>query len=285
MKRLKDIVPNDFDFSYEEVTSYGYRIDLEQPKKLQEGCSEDRTLLKMSEGELPKLVLPEFSPIENQANQGACQGHSLSTCAENCRVRSGAKHVQLSRACAYYESQRIDNIRGDSGSTINGGIELVENAGICTEADWEYPSSYNPRRPSTWENSVRYKIQGHVLLTDFAKLLDWIAFKGPIHIGIAWSRDIDQQVGQDGTIRTYSGRGGDGHSVALDGLTYEDWQGNPLPGNEPGAILSNSWSERWGFKGRCIVLRRAFESMVRTQWSIFAGLHGTVSPKIDDVEF
>jgi len=291
VRKLKTLLPTDFDFELEEVKfhsrddHHGYRIDLEDQSQLEESQTKLVRLHEKSDKKIPKLVFPEFSPIENQGGQGACQGHANSTGGEQCRVRAGGEQIQLSRACGYYETQRIDGIRGDRGSTISGGVRLLETAGICTEEAWPYPSYYNPRRPPGFSNTTRYKIDGHVMLRDFDKMIDWVAFKGPIEIGITWSGDIDQQVGRDGIVKTYSGRGGGGHAVLFSGLTHEDWRGDPLPGNEPGLILDNSWSRRWGFKGRCIVLRRAIEQMLRVRFNVFAGLYGAATPSLEPPVF
>jgi hypothetical protein len=67
--------------------------------------------------------------IENQGSVGSCQGHALSSCVELCYyIATGDLTRQLSRAYAYYETQRIDNISGDRGSTISGGIKARNNA-------------------------------------------------------------------------------------------------------------------------------------------------------------
>ena len=76
----------------------------------------------------PRKVLK----TENQRNMGSCRGHSGSTGGEWLRtLATGEIGFQLSRMMMYVETQRIDGISGDRGSTIAGGLQLLENVGLC----------------------------------------------------------------------------------------------------------------------------------------------------------
>ena len=87
--------------------------------------------------------------VENQGSVGSCQGHSLSTCCELAYyIATGDVSRQLSRAYGYYETQRIDRISGDRGSTISGGIKLATQRGVPEESLWKYSGRYDPARPA-----------------------------------------------------------------------------------------------------------------------------------------
>jgi hypothetical protein len=87
----------------------------------------------------PRKVLK----TENQARMSSCRGHSGSTGGEWLRtLATGEIGFQLSRMMMYVETQRIDGITGDRGSTIAGGLQLLENVGLCREELWPYPSAY-----------------------------------------------------------------------------------------------------------------------------------------------
>lgn len=233
----------------------------------------------MQDAELPDMVdVSDWQPIEDQGNQGACQGHALSSVVEVSRVRSGAPHLQLSRAGAYYETQRLDKISGDRGSTIEGGIRLARETGLVSEADWPYPSRYDNRRPPGYESMVKYKVGGHSSITIWEEAIKHIGLIGGISIGISWGDEIDSQVSRTGILDSFTGRGGDGHAVALLGYRDTHFDGSTLKSRH--IELYNSWSQRWGFRGRCLVSKRAFDAMLNHKWTVMVGLHGAPEPAI-----
>jgi C1A family cysteine protease len=233
---------------------------------------------------LPDLDKESWMPIEDQSSQGACRGHSLSTCIEDCVARVGGQHIQLSRACAYYETQRIDGIRGDSGSTIEGGCRLAENDGICLESDWPYPSSYQNRRPQGFDQTKRFKTGGHVVLDSPERAVLHCAKIGPVDIGIAWYDGIDQQVSQTGIVSKYNppARSG-GHAIAIIQHRKTHFDGRDLGAVH--LVINNSWSPRWGAKGRCLVTLDAFRAMLRHQMNVVVGHKPAASYPIDTNPF
>lgn len=221
--------------------------------------------------------------VENQKSQGACQGHDLSTCQESSIVRDGHELIQLSRGGAYYETQRIDGIRGDRGSTIGGGIKLVMETGLVTEADWPYPPRYDPTRPRGYESMPKYKARGFEKLTSYEDVWRFLVMFGSVSIGITWTRDIDNQVARnDGLLMTYGGSGGGGHALALNGLTEVDFFGTTLPNYDgrPWIKGPNSWDDDWGFEGWWAISPRAIDQMLNARWSEFIGIYGAIMPDV-----
>ena len=135
---------------------------------------EDQNFLSSLPGEDPVLAMRgtykeiAFDPrkvmkVENQGSVGSCQGHALSSCVELCYyIATGDLTRQLSRQYAYVETQRIDGISGDRGSTISGGIKLATTKGIPEESLWKYSGRYENRRPANWSeietNAAQHKI-------------------------------------------------------------------------------------------------------------------------------
>jgi len=232
----------------------------------------------VSDSDLPERVDPTgWMQIEDQRNQGACQGHALSTGVECVHALAGGTIVQLSRACAYYLSQRLDGIRGDQGSTIAGGIKLAEQDGICLESVWPYPSSYNPREPEGYRSATKWKIANHSPIRSSQECIKHIGLHGAVHIGIMWSSDIDKQVSQRGIVYSYR-PGGGGHSVELIGYSPTDWDGKAL--EDTHVMLFNSWSKSWGRNGVALVSPNALQSMIENRNSVFVGLYGAPHPEI-----
>ena len=186
-----------------------------------------------------------------------CQGHSISSAVEFCYyIASSDYQQQLSRAYGYYESQRLDGIRGDRGSTISGGVRLAKSTGIPEEKYWPYPSSYNPSRPSNFdevlENANRYKIAQSYNLKSYDAIRTFLGSgQGGISIGIGWGSGMNKAV-----VESYS-RGGGGHAIALLACSErKDSNGNPY------IWMMNSWGESFGNKGWSEWSPRAIKQMV-----------------------
>lgn len=235
------------------------------------------------ESKLPERVDPtNWMVTHNQGNQGSCQGNALTSAVEACHAVSGGDVVQLSRACGYYMSQRIDDIRGDHGSTISAGVELAMGKGLCLESVWPYPGRYDPTVPQAYERSTKYRVEGHSRISSYAAAIRHIAMHRAIHIGIMWGDDIDRQVSRNGIIEHYR-PGGGGHAVFLGGYRPTGFDGQTL--REPYILLFNSWSDQWGHKGEALVSPSAINAMINHRWNVFEGLFGAVNPTIEPPTF
>lgn len=243
----------------------GWRIDLEDADAIRATASQIPPMAFTA----PEQVDPRpFVKVEHQASVGSCQGHSLSTIVEHCyRIDSGGKDVQLSRAMAYRATQLIDRIEGDRGSTINGGVKLAKEKGVCTEDLWPYRNRYprNPPRGVSWdevyEDAEDYRIAKHSVMQSYADVFAWLASgAGGVHIGIRWS------LPSAGVVDSYRNSGG-GHAVALLGYTTRK-----DPDGRKYILLCNSWGTRWGNNGWCEVAPRAIEQMLRARYTVMVGL-------------
>jgi len=190
----------------------------------------------------------EVITVEQQGNQGACQGHAISSCLEwiHCLV-SGKTGTQLSRAYGYYETQRIDNLDGsDVGSTISGGIRLAHEHGIPEEHFWPYPPGYNNSRPSGWDalmvDAGKHKIGSTYRMSSYDGIRTFLgAGQGAISIGISWGSGMSRPV-----VERFSAGGG-GHAIALLSLSErQDSAGNPY------VWMLNSWGDGWPGSGASV---------------------------------
>lgn len=246
----------------------GYPIDLENKLELSQ-LRDDSAVLSLvgSYKEVkfdPRVVLK----IENQRSQSSCAGHSLSSVVEWCHLlASGQTGMQLSRAMGYYEAQRLDNIRGDKGSTISAGVKLTQTTGLCEEKLWPYPSRYDPSRPRNWSdieaNAANYKIGSATRITSYDGFRAFLGSgQGGIHIGIAWSSNVMSKA----VVERYQAGGG-GHAIC--GLTLSerlDKDGKPF------AWIMNSWSESFGNKGWSEWSPTAIQQMLNNSRTSMVGL-------------
>jgi hypothetical protein len=206
--------------------------------------------------------------IENQGSVGSCQGHALSSCVELCYyIATGDLTRQLSRAFGYYETQRIDGINGDRGSTISGGIKLATTLGIPREDLWKYSGRYENRRPSNWneivEDAKLHQIGQSYRMTSYDGVRTFLGSgQGGISIGISWSGEVDRPI-----VNSFSGAGGGGHAIALLGLSERlDSSGRPF------VWMLNSWGLNWGNKGWAEWAPNAVEQMLRHRYTACFGL-------------
>lgn len=224
----------------------GYDPSIEDRAYLRSLFNESRVLAMRGSYKEVRLDPRVVIQVENQSVQGACAGHSLSSITEWVyRIITGELKTELSRAMAYYETQRIDRINGDSGSTIAGGVKLAMSVGLCREELWKYPARYDNRRPSNYEDIVKdasnYKIGASIRITSYEGYRTFLgAGLGGIHQGINWNASMELKVVEQ--FRPGSRDGG--HSIAGMCLSERvDSQGRPY------AWILNSWSKSFGQNG------------------------------------
>lgn len=219
--------------------------------------------------------------IENQSSQGACQGHAISSVCEWCYIlATGNPDLQLSRAMGYYETQRIDGINGDRGSTISGGVKLATNTGICEETLWPYPSRYDNDRPNAWNdvvaNASQYKIQSSYRLKSYDAIRTFLGSgQGGVSIGISWGNSMSKSV-----VDSFKAGGG-GHAIGLFSLSdRKDANGSPW------VWMMNSWGSNWGNRGWSEWSPRAVDQMMVHRFTVAIGLSDMpgVAPREFDLD-
>lgn len=258
------------------MSESGYAIELEDRGYL---ASLLGTAFLFSLGEYEEIRLDprKLIRIENQGQQGSCAGHSLSSILEWCyAIASGGEVVQLSRAMAYYEAQRISGIRGDSGSTIAAGAKLAIETGLCAEPLWAYPSRYENTRPANFQAVVAdagsRKIRSAMKVTSYDAYRKFLgAGLGGIHNGIAWGDGMDRAV-----VDSFSAGGG-GHAIA--GLCLSERVDSQ---SRPYVWIANSWGLQFGSRdvpGWQEWSPAAIEQMIRHQWTEMIALSDMAIPK------
>ena len=260
----------------------GYAIDQEDRDHLRETSTSAEVLMM---GELPERVDPRTSPlaienwlqVEDQGQIGSCQGQSLTECGEYCYTIATGKVIQLSRMFAYIASQKESNIRGDSGSTLDGGTKAFRK-GICLESIGPHTRSYpgwGYITPAMEEARKDYVLKSHVEMKTADDVKQFIGSGiGIVQLGIAWNRSMEPD--SKGCIKSWSSGGG-GHAIVFAGY---------LPDEDIGvkssagwwALLKNSWSKRWGVGGYAYVDPRAITQMLSHQWTVMYGRSEMFAP-------
>lgn len=258
---------------------YDWRPDLERWDELR-GLPDDTAVLELvgsyeEVGLDPRKVLR----CENQGPVGSCRGHSGSTGAEWIRVVATREiGVELSPAWMYYETQRIDRISGDRGSTIMGGVQLLKDKGIPRLELWPYKPRYDNTRPSNWDevlaDAALHKIATANRMTSYEGVRAWLGSgQGYVDCGISWSSNYARPV-----VEVFRGGSG-GHAIALISLSErKDSRGRPY------VWMFNSHGQASGTQGWSEWSPAFVEAAIASRTSAFVGLSdmpGVAPRKID----
>lgn len=233
----------------------GYVIDAEEKDWLTATAVEAEYFLR---GEQPDKMDPRQSPladrgflqVEMQGNIGACQGVSLTDCAEFAYTFATGSVIQFDWMFAYIESQKENNIRTDSGSTLSGGTRAAKR-GFRPKADNNYPQSYPGHRYVTDEmvqEAAPYPLESHTEMKSSDQVRDYIGSgNGIVQIGMPWGPAMEPD--SKGVINDwYTTRDDGGHAWVIVGYVPDVVVGARSPaGWWP--LAKNSWSRRWGLNG------------------------------------
>lgn len=249
----------------------GWRMDLERRDQLFAGAIEIDFNSLMKGFREPEEIDPRpYHKTENQGGVGSCAGHSLSSNMEHCYHIAMNEVKQFSRAYGYYGAQLIDGIRGDSGSTIEGGVRLAMEKGLPPEESWQYNGRYDPNPPGGWqvqyEAAAAWKIKNKVIIRNYDDAYRFLASgQGGIHHGSTWGFTPNRE----GIITSF--RPGDedgGHSTAFLGYS-----------KRKNIWMLNSWGPSYGVNGWAEITPEAFNAMCQYRWSVLVGLTDLTTPK------
>lgn len=255
----------------------GYRFDKEDIAALQANAVSDEILSMAMAGdwEIPQSIdWIDILNLKNQGGEGSCQGQGLAGAGEGLHYRRTGKMVEFSADFAYYRSQAYDGIRGDQGSTLNGGRQVAEREGFLLETLMPYRDTYAPNSiPDGWkEAAAPYRISKYAILKTYRDIVEWQARNlGEVWWGIRWA----PREGPQGEVRSGSiGRGG--HAVQLAG-----WGGSRFPvrftsdGLPEWLWTRNSWklqAKEISLRGWSRWYRSAIESYLQDRYTVCVGI-------------
>jgi hypothetical protein len=272
------------------MENYGYPIELEDRDALRSSATEAVLLML---GDLPERMDPRssalgsqgFLQVEDQQQQGSCQGQSLSDCGEFAHTFATGEVIQISRQYAYIASQMENNIRSDSGSTLEGGTRAFKK-GFPIESVAPYAGNRYPGWgyiTQAMRDKAIYKLNSHTEMKSAEQIKKFIGSGvGIVQLGITWGNEMTPD--SQGCIRSFSGRGGGGHAIVFAGY---------VPDSDVGVkssagwwlILKNSWSKRWGKSGYAYVDPRACDQMIAHRWTSMYGRSDMESPRPRPIKF
>lgn len=226
---------------------------------------------------VPMMEPEELDPrdwyrIENQKQQGACQGWMLSGAGEFCyRMATEGDVMQFSAQACYIWSQIRDGIVGDRGSTLQAGEHVAKEDGYLPEDYWPYDGQYHTQ-PIGGKSMAQCRLEAQkrkLLTTSALKSYDdvkrWLASGfGPTGAGITWNSSMNQP---GNVVEHYDPNGqGGGHAILFPGYTKrKDRKGRNY------LLLPNSWGKTWGLDGWKEVSPEAVDAMFAARYTVWRG--------------
>lgn len=270
-------------------SNFGYPIELEDRQSLKSTATTAELLMM---GDIPERMDPRKSKLadqgflqtENQLSVGSCQGNSLSDCGEFAHAFATGEVIQISRMYAYIASQMESNIRGDSGSTLEGGSKAFAK-GFPLESVAKYTSTYpgwNYITPEMRAAAI-YKLRSHVAMNSAEHVKTFIGSQiGIVQIGINWGNEM-QPDGQ-GCIRSFAGSGRGGHALVICGYVPDSDIG-VASGSGWWGLMKNSWGQSWGKKGYAYLSPRCIDQMIANRNTSMYGRSDMDSPRPRPIKF
>lgn len=220
----------------------------------------------------PLIPRSQWKPIDfshfvpkilDQDGIGACNAFAAVQAMHVIRSQAGLPFVELSAGNLY------GRINGgvDRGSTLGDAIQALMDTGVCKASTVPQLQWRRTSWPSSWkEEAKRFRILEAYDCPTFEHIASAILYGFPVDFGIFVGGRFRPDP-QTGWLPDYVGGGG-GHAMCGVGLAYDDRRGW-------GIVTANSWGERWGKGGFCIVPESYFRRNVFADaWAV----RGVVDP-------
>lgn len=192
--------------------TFGYAIERENKDQLLLNGIAPELIMRSFQDSFPKFNASTdptaIVDIRNQGQIGSCQGQSLAKCFQICYFLATGQVINFSAMAGYILAQQYDRIRGDKGSTLSGGQKVATENGLCVEKDWPYPTKYDANVPTT---RFPFKLKSAQPSNNPAEIRQALDLGLPVQTGVAWTRELDQEI-----VTKYTGRASfGGHSTVL----------------------------------------------------------------------
>ena len=189
-------------------------------------------------------------PTHDQDGVGQCNCDATTGMAESMRLKQGLPLVQLSAADLY------DRINGgqDQGSLLEDAMAAMMKDGVATLASVGAVWKRGQPKPPAGERS-RFKFLEVFTCPTFDHLMSALIYNFDVNSGIMWGDNYNPDA--DGFLPE-SPRGGGGHSLHSFMPAMRQGRG----GVQYGAATHNSWADRWGVQGKCVIPENGYRGQV-----------------------
>jgi len=220
-----------------------------------------------AEAHLPAKVdlRKKCSPVVNQGELGSCTANAIASgLREYLLINKETKWVALSRLFLYWEERSLEGtVNEDSGAEIRDGMKVLNQIGVCPEADWPYDISTFTNTPTEQmvADAAPYKVIEYHRITSLASLKAALAEGLPVVIGIdvyeSFESDDVDNTGIVPMPNTDTEQLLGGHAVLVVG--YDD--------DKSQLIVRNSWGYTWGDAGYFYLPYMYYEKFSSDCWT------------------
>ena len=195
--------------------------------------------------------------IMDQDGVGACNAFAACQALETCRAMAGQPHVELFPGNLY---GRINGGR-DQGSVLGDALRALTDDGVIVQLNGVQPWEWGRKsRPDDWETeAAKYRILEAYDCPTFEHIASAIQCGFLVDFGVMVGNDFNP--GADLWVPDYR-RGGGGHAMCGVGLVERS--------GKWGILTANSWGERWGDGGFCVVPESYFQGTYNDAWAVRA---------------
>jgi hypothetical protein len=193
----------------------------------------------------PGLDAPYLPPVYDQGQIGMCNASATASAMEAQRLKQGLPEVYLSAGDLYH---RICG-GSDRGSTLEDGIDKATSEGVASVSACPY-QQWQREASGAAADRNRFRVLEAYLCPTFDHCFSAVLQGFDLISGIWWF-DSFMQVDADGWLPAPRGDKG-GHAVHGYRPTYR--------GNSFGIAHKNSWTERFGVKGRCVFPESCYQA-------------------------
>jgi C1A family cysteine protease len=214
-----------------------------------------RNTQRYNDGRLARLpsqvdLRPWMTPVEDQSAVNSCAANAVVGIYEFLARRALGQSADISRLFVYWNARRVDNIRGDKGSTMTGNIRALQELGACTEETWPYQPNLVNKEPSAeaFAEAERFRLEEADRVPINLRAMKHCLAEGfPFAFGLVLFKSFDR-AGHAGVVplpgRAETGREAHGCHAML-AVGYSD--------RDEVFVVRNSWGPRWGDKGYCYI--------------------------------
>lgn len=193
---------------------------------------------------------PFLPPTHDQDGVGQCNADATTGMAESMRLKQGLPLVQLSAADLY------DRINGgaDNGSMLEDAMEEMLERGVGTLATCGAVWKRGQPKASDAERK-RFRFLEVFTCPTFDHFFSGLLCGFDGNTGIMWG--TKDNVDGDGWLPA-SGDNAGGHSMH----SYMPVMRQGRGGQQFGVATHNSWADRWGVKGKCVIPESRYKGPV-----------------------
>lgn len=208
-------------------------------------------------GNWKQVSLANFlGPVHDQDGRGQCNASATCSGVEACRFQAGLPYVYLSGGDLY---SQINGGR-DQGSMLEDGLAASIQNGVAPVSlvPYVWDGRNHGREQQVVAERKKYRVIEAYNCPNFDAMASALQQGFFIIEGLMWYNNFTPD--RDGWLPSSGRGGGGGHALLGYGLAQR--------GNTWGIMTRNSWSEKWGVNGNCIIPESLFGRSIGGYWAI-----------------